>query len=158
LGKNSIKQEMIFTIDNKKALMDTNIIVYSNDTTEADKHLITKKFLKTIVTSHDIFISVQNLGEFSRIITEKISRPLSYNKAKEMITNYSNAFKTITYSEKTILRALTLKSESNLHFWDSLIVATMEENSINTIITENEKDFRKVKWIKVINPFKKDNM
>jgi predicted nucleic acid-binding protein len=40
-------------------------------------------------------------------------------------------------------------------FWDALIVATMEENSIDTIITENEKDFKKVKWIKTINPFKK---
>jgi predicted nucleic acid-binding protein len=41
------------------------------------------------------------------------------------------------------------------NFWDALIVATMEENSIDTIITENEKDFKKVKWIKTINPFKK---
>jgi hypothetical protein len=30
----------------------------------------------------------------------------------------------------------------------------MKENGIDTIITENEKDFKKIPGIKVINPFK----
>jgi predicted nucleic acid-binding protein len=31
----------------------------------------------------------------------------------------------------------------------------MKENNVYTIVTENEKDFKKIKGIKVINPFKK---
>ncbi len=30
----------------------------------------------------------------------------------------------------------------------------MRKNNIYTIITENEKDFKKIPWLKVINPFK----
>ena len=145
---------MISMIENK-VLIDTNIIVYSNDTTEVDKHLVVKDYITNIATKNEIFLGAQNLAEFSRIITEKISNPLSCNKAKKLINNYSTAFKILTYSQTTILKAITLKNEFKIHFWDALIVATMEENNIDTIITENEKDFKKVKWLKVINPFKK---
>jgi predicted nucleic acid-binding protein len=140
---------------NKQILIDTNILVYSNDTTEKNKHQLSKKFIKEIATNHEIVISTQNLAELSRIITEKVSNPINHNLAKKLVENYSTAFKTITYSEKTIIKALTIKNEFQIHFWDALIAATMEENNIETIITENEKDFKKVKWLNLINPFKK---
>lgn len=146
---------MISMIENEKALIDTNIIVYSNDKTEENKYLIVQDFMKKALTNYDIFVSAQNLAEFARIITEKVSNPINYKKANKLVNNYSLAFKTINYSEKTILKALWIKNEFKLHFRDALLVATMEENNVETIITENEKDFKKVKWLKVINPFKK---
>ncbi len=39
-------------------------------------------------------------------------------------------------------------------FWDALIAETMLENGVSTIYTENEKDFKKMRGINAINPFK----
>jgi len=39
-----------------------------------------------------------------------------------------------------------------VHFWDALIAATMIENNVFTIFTENTKDFKKIKGITAINP------
>lgn len=49
-----------------------------------------------------------------------------------------------------------MKVEASLKvpFWDALIAACMLENGIKIIVTENEKYFRRVAGIRVINPFK----
>ncbi len=43
-----------------------------------------------------------------------------------------------------------------MSFWDSLLAATMKENNIFNIYTENIKDF-KVPWINAINPVENKN-
>ena len=39
-------------------------------------------------------------------------------------------------------------------FWDALIAACMLEKGIKTIVTENERDFKRIPGITIINPFK----
>lgn len=40
------------------------------------------------------------------------------------------------------------------NFWDALIVACMLEYGVDTIVTENERDFKRIPGITVVNPFK----
>jgi len=56
------------------------------------------------------------------------------------------------YGAKTIIRAHEIRDEYRLHFWDALLAATMEENSVRTIITE-DAHFQSVPWISLQNPF-----
>lgn len=58
------------------------------------------------------------------------------------------------YSGSTVIGALSISKEHGLHFFDALLAATMQENGIKEIVTENEKDFSKVKWMKAVHPFK----
>ena len=44
------------------------------------------------------------------------------------------------------------------NIWDTPIMETMKENNVYAIVTENEKDFKRIKGIKVINPFKKQTI
>jgi predicted nucleic acid-binding protein len=39
-------------------------------------------------------------------------------------------------------------------FWGALIAACMLEHGIEIIVTENEKDFKKIPGITIVNPFK----
>ena len=87
-------------------------------------------------------------------LNQKIEFPLPKENAKQIIIDLSSGFQIIRYDEKTIINAIGFQEIYKIHFWDALLAATMEENSIETIITENEKDFKKIKWIKAINPFK----
>lgn len=63
-------------------------------------------------------------------------------------------FLNLRNDEKTVVEAINNQAIYGIPFWDALIVAAMEQNSLDTIITENEKDFKKISWLKVINPFK----
>ncbi|MBI2148587.1 PIN domain-containing protein [Candidatus Woesearchaeota archaeon] len=137
-----------------KKLIDTNILIYAYDNSDLKKHNISKQIIKEATEKNEAILSIQNLVEFSRVLSEKAKIPVPYNEVRRIITNLELLFEIIQYNTKTIAEALDISSHYKLHFFDALITATMEENFISEIITENEKDFEKISNIKVINPFK----
>ena len=136
-------------------LIDTNILVYAYDKSYLKKHKIAKEAVEESWQTQSGVLSIQNLAEFYSIITRKVEKPIAISKAKQIILDLIEGFEILRYSEQTIISAIDNQLIYGIPFWDSLIIATMEENSIDTIITENEKDFKKVEWLKVVNPFKK---
>ena len=137
-----------------KVLIDSNILVYATDSTEKEKHEISMELIEKAIDQGNGVISIQNLVEFSRVVAEKVKHPLSFEKTREIILKFSDTMEVIAYDQKTIAEALHFASEYKLHFFDALVVATMEENFIKQIITENDEDFKKISWLKVSNPFK----
>jgi predicted nucleic acid-binding protein len=135
-------------------LIDSNILVYSYDKSEQKKHQKAKEIVKQAWIKKDAVLSMQNLAEFYSIITRKTKKPMPLDTAKQIILDLIDGFEILRYDENSIINAINNQAIYKIPFWDSLIVSVMEENSIDSIITENEKDFKKVKWLKVINPFK----
>lgn len=142
------------TDTNDLFLVDSNILIYAYDKDESIKkkkaeELISKCFDAKI----NLTVSNQNLAEFVNVITKKAK--LSFEQVKVEVKDIinSNGFIKINYSSKTILAAIDIASEFKMSFWDSLLAATMRENGIFNIYTENAKDF-KMPWINAVNPFK----
>ena len=137
-----------------KTLVDSNILVYAFDKSDEKKHNIAKSVIESLCNSNEGVLSVQNLSEFARC-SEKSKSNIAYSAIKHYIIQFIKTFQIISYNEKTVIAALQISSDYKIHFFDALLAATMEENSVSEIITENEKDFSKIPWIKVINPFRK---
>ncbi|MBS3074933.1 PIN domain-containing protein [Candidatus Pacearchaeota archaeon] len=141
-----MKKEEIF-------LVDTNIIVYAY---ENEDSLRKKKSLEILEKCYKkeiaLAISNQNLAEFSVVSLKKLK--LNANIVKNIIRDISDfeGFKKISYKRKTILSAIDFSKEYQMSFWDSLIAATMIENGILNIYTENSRDF-KIPLLNIINPF-----
>jgi len=137
--------------------IDTNLLVYAYHKGEIKKHLVSNKLLeKCWKREVKYFTSSQNLAEFFYVVTEKIENPLKLEEVKKIINdiiNFSN-WEVLSYNKTTMLKAMDIKILNNMHFWDALLIATMLENNVLNIYTENEKDFIKVKNITVVNPFK----
>ena len=151
---------MNFMTENDDVLIDSNILIYAFDKDEKVKNLVAKIILEKIFNGKmKVFLSTQNLSEFYYNVTKKIKKPLEITEAKEIISDLISLsnIKIIKINENSILNAINISSEHNLSYWDALIVSVMKENSIHRIITENEKDFKKIDWLKVINPFIKTN-
>jgi len=147
---------MSFMIENEGILIDSNILIYAFDKDEKEKNLIAKDILERVANKEiDIFLSTQNLSEFYYNVIKKIKEPLEATEAKEIIyelISLSNV-NVLKIAENNILSAINLSIEYGISYWDALIVSVMKENNIYSIITENEKDFKKIKWLKVVNPF-----
>jgi len=143
-------------IENEGILIDSNILIYAFDKDEKEKNLIAKDILERVANKEiDIFLSTQNLSEFYYNVIKKIKEPLEATEAKEIIyelISLSNV-NVLKIAENNILSAINLSIEYGISYWDALIVSVMKENNIYSIITENEKDFKKIKWLKVVNPF-----
>lgn len=137
--------------------LDTNILIYAFDNSEKRKQKIAAEILDMCFAGQKIYaLSSQNLAEFFLVITDKIERTLTIEDAKNVIIKINN-FKGImklSYNSDTVIKSILISERNNIKIWDSLLIATMLENSIFNIYTENEKDFNKVNNINVINPFK----
>lgn len=137
-------------------LLDSNILIYAYDSSEKEKHTIAKNLLADCWKRKKVYaLSVQNLSELFVVTTKKITSPLKPDEIKKNIkdiTSFSN-FNIFAINKNTIINATNISSENNISYWDALIASVMKENYIYTIITENDKDFKKIPWLKVINPF-----
>lgn len=144
--------------NSKNFLLDTNILVYAFDITEKEKHKIAKDLLFDLFSKEQTsFISIQSLSEFFVMSTNKLPKPIDKIEARELIKKIieSKNFKILKFNTYTISSAIDTHTEYNSSYWDSLIAETMRKYNITIIITENEKDFKKIPWLTVINPFKK---
>ena len=138
------------------ALIDSNILSYVFDGTEPEKHNICNELVADCwKRKRDFAVSAQNLSEFYVVVTKKISNPIPAKTAKnfiELIIDFQG-WHVITYNTRTIKTAIGISTKHGIHYWDALLAATMRENNVFSIYTENTKDFKKIPWIKIINPF-----
>jgi predicted nucleic acid-binding protein len=137
------------------ALIDTNILVYAFDAGSGRKHPVAKELIGRIWRGTARYaISTQNLAEFSVVVREKVAHPVPSEDVRQFLDLImrSRDWQVLEYHAKTIIRAHEIRDECHLHFWDALLAATMEENSVRIIITE-DAHFRNVPGISVQNPF-----
>lgn len=137
------------------ALTDTNILVYAFDADSGRKHAVAKEMIGRSWRGKERYaVSIQNLAEFSVVVREKVAYPVPSEDVRQFLSLVmrSRDWQVLGYGAKTIIRAHEIRDEYHLHFWDALLAATMEENSVRTIITE-DAHFRNIPWISVQNPF-----
>lgn len=137
-------------------LIDTNILVYLFDAGTPEKRRISKDLVTACWRSEECYsVSVQNLAEFSVVVTEKVENPMPIEDVKRFITGIQNfdGWNVVSYGNKTILSAHDIRNRHHIHFWDALLVATMIEYGIDTIITE-DAHLRRVPGITAVNPYR----
>ena len=136
-------------------LIDTNILIYAYDSSEDEKHEISKSLLKHIWQNGGGVVCLQNLMEFFVVITKKVENPIDVSEAKVIVEDFikSESWKVIDRNGDTFIKAIEFVFQHKIHLWDAAIAACMDENGINEIITENDKDFKKIPGLKVTVPF-----
>lgn len=138
---------------NETFLIDSNILVYAYEEQPSSKKVRAQKLLANFFLGDKICaVSNQNLGELtSSFLVKGKGDADKIKKAIDDINNHNNFIK-LSYNAKTIISAINIMTEFNSPFWDALIIATMKENHIFSIYTENTKDF-KASGINAVNPF-----
>lgn len=139
-----------------EALLDTNVFVYAWTKGEVEKHKIAINLIDSVWKQEIRYaVSVQNLAEFTSVLLTKgkvPADPLEIARFIRIIETFSH-WSILSYDAGTIARSLEIHSAYDLHFWDALLVATMEVHKIHRIITE-DSHLKKVPWLEVINPFR----
>ena len=143
-------------MNHELALIDSNILSYVFDESEPEKRIICADLVADCwKRKRELVVSVQNLSEFYVVVTKKISNPIPTKVARnfiELIIDF-HGWHVINYNAHTIISAISISTKHGIHYWDALLAATMRENKIFSIYSENENDFKKIPWIKIINPF-----
>lgn len=137
-----------------KYLIDTNILVYAFTDIDLAKQPVAKDLLKNLINNDEsLSISIQNIVEFTKTTKVKFSKPITDERLDEILSKFRINFNVINYDINTI-KNISKYLKDSTDFFDCLLVATMRDYDIDTIITENEKDFKKIRNLNIINPFK----
>ena len=152
---NTLNEVICMDIESKM-LLDTNIFVYAEDKKNPKIQEIAINFIDECTSKRIGVVSTQNLAEYSNVLLTYLKN-ISAREVNERINDISLNFELILYDQKVVMKANEYYEKFGTDFFDCLLVATMEENGIDTIVTRNVKHFDKIPWLKIINPFEGKN-
>lgn len=141
-------------------LLDTNILVHA--TTIVSHHHARAKEICRQAWKQELAacVALQNLCEWYAVVTDsrRFSPPLSSEEASRELETYaaSDSLRVITPSTsllERLPRLLRRVRSKGAHVFDVLLVATMLEHGVETIYTENVRDFSGFREIRTVNPF-----
>jgi predicted nucleic acid-binding protein len=137
-------------------LLDTTVLVHAYVRLDETKQVTASSIVLPIWENGGGVTTLQNLCEFFVVATKKVARPMPINQAENIVREVvaSTKWRVLDRREETVAHAMELVRQRRVPFWHALIAACMLENAIGTIVTENERDFKKVPGITINNPFK----
>lgn len=141
-------------------LLDTNILVHAT-TVASPRHAAAKEICRQAWDRElEACVALQNLCEWYAVVTDskRVSPPLSSEQASRELEAYeaSGSVKIIAPSEDllpSLPRLLRHARCKGSHVFDLLLIATMIEHGVETIYTENMRDFSGFREIRAVNPF-----
>ena len=134
----------------KHIFVDSNIFVFANiaDCPEHDRALkiLEKGLMGGYTICFNDIIALETHYKLLKILGSKEAR----YRVSTIFDSKRTSF--LKMDVKTIKKAFELCEKYNILTNDAGIIASMLENYIDTIYTDNVKDFRKIDKIRVVNP------
>ena len=138
-----------------RVFVDTNVIVYSRDTTEALKQKQADKWLKHLWATQSGRISYQVLNEYYVIVTNKLKPGLSRMEAREDIRNLM-AWKPAVVEQCVIQSAWSIQDHYGYSWWDCLILAAALKQNCQYVLSEDMQHGQHIEGVEIISPFKRE--
>lgn len=133
--------------------VDTNVLVYAQDLTEATKHPLAAAWRQWLWKTRRGRLSVQVLTEFYVTLTRKIHPPvvslLAWSEVQDLF-----AWDPLPLDRAILERAWPLQSRFQLNWWDALIVAAAQQAGCRYLLTEDLQDGQSFDALTVLDPFR----
>ena len=140
-------------------LLDTNVLVHAAGA-QSVRHAKAKEVRDQAVAGEfEACMAAQVLAEFYAVVTDprRFQPALTPRQAQRELRAYvSSSLKLILPKENTMTRMLNLLDSRSVRsgkIFDLFLVATMLDNGVRRIYTENIDDFKEIAGIEAINPF-----
>lgn len=135
-----------------KFFLDTNILVYSFDSTSPTKREIAKELIKYAHKENGC-ISFQVIQEFLNVATLKFEVPLKTTDAQNYLTKVLYPVCEVFPSESLYFRALEIMDRWKFSFYDSMIIASAMESECTILYSEDMQHNLEIFNLKIVNPF-----
>jgi predicted nucleic acid-binding protein len=132
--------------------VDANVLVYAFDASAKKKQAAAKELIERLWDSGTGCLSVQVLQEFFVTVTRKVAKPLPIEDAADRIREFS-AWKVFAPSADDVLAAIAIQQQSEISFWDAMIVRAAAESQCDVLWTEDLNDGQSIRGVRVRNPF-----
>src|SRR6266699_5033506 len=134
-----------------RTFVDANVLIYAHDVDSKSKHATAKNILRELWTEQTGVLSMQVLQEFYVNATRKIRSPLPKDSARLVVSSYSIWCIETTPAEVSV--AFRIEDESQIGFWDALIVAAAAKSGATRLLSEDLNPGQKIAGLRIENPF-----
>ena len=133
-----------------RAFLDSNIIIYANDSRDAVKQATALKLVGECMRSGTGVLSIQVLQEYANVALGKLAQ------ASDIVLRQLHlleAMDVVAPTSQTVRRAVEIRQAYGISFWDAGIVAAAEHASCDVILSEDLNAGQYYAGIPVKNPF-----
>ena len=132
--------------------VDTNVLVYRHDATDATKQARAEDWISCIVELHAGRLSFQVLQELYATLTRKLQPKVELHEARDII-NLLASWNPLAVDLPLIKDAWALQDRYSLSWWDALIVAAAQASNCRVLLTEDLQHGQMFGTVRVIDPF-----
>lgn len=138
-----------------KAFIDTNILVYSRDKSEADKQAVALQWLTVLWQQRSGRLSFQTLSEFYVTVTQRLKPGLSRADAQADIRSLL-LWNPVAVDATVMENAWLIQERYGFSWWDSLILSAAQIQDCTYVLSEDMQHGQQVGNLTIINPFLAD--
>jgi predicted nucleic acid-binding protein len=132
--------------------VDANLLVYAFDTSAGAKKRVAERLLERLWETGTGCLSVQVLQEFFVTITRKSLRRLSLDEAAARVREFA-VWRVFSPTVADVLSAIALQKETQISFWDAMVVEAAVQSGCEILWTEDLNDGQVVRGVRIRNPF-----
>ncbi len=132
--------------------VDTNVLVYSRDASEAQKQPLANEWVAALWRSRSGRLSVQVLHEYYVTVTDKLRPGMDRKDARADVRTLL-AWSPVPLNVGLLERAWTDQDRFRLSWWDALIVAAARTAESAYLLSEDFQDGQDLGGLRVIDPF-----
>jgi predicted nucleic acid-binding protein len=139
---------------NDKAFLDTNVLVYSFDPSEAGRQEQANRLVGQALDEGSGVISTQVVQEFLNLATRKFAAAFT---AGDLLAYLDTVLMPLcgVFPDASLYRsALEVREETGFSFYDCLIVAGAVQAGCSRLLSEDMQDGRMIRGVRIENPFR----
>jgi len=133
--------------------LDTNVFVYSFDTSAPKKARIAQELIRRAIDSGKGIVSYQVVQEFFNVALRRFARPMSLADAEQYLSITLRPLFAVQASMSLYGQALQLQRRYGVSWYDSLILAAAVEGECDILYSEDFQHGRVFGRVKLQNPF-----
>lgn len=137
---------------NVNVFVDTNILVYSRDSSEPVKQPVALEKISELWENRNGKISIQVCSEYFVTVTQKLNPGLNEAEAWQDVADLF-AWDPIPLDVRLIKKARECRLQYKTSWWDSLIVSAAFFSNCSTILSEELNAGQEYFGMKVEDPF-----
>ena len=132
--------------------VDTNLLVYSRDASNPEKHTQAKQWLTQLWQQETGRISTQVMNEYYVTVTQKLKPGLSKEAARSDLRALA-VWQPLDISVPLIESAWEIQDQYAYSWWDSLVIAAALFLDCDYLLSEDMQHGQSFGKLKIINPF-----
>lgn len=130
--------------------IDSNVVVYANDSRDALKQKIALDVIATAISSHTGVISTQVLQEYANVALSKLGQRQDLVLRQLSLLEH---LEVVAQTPALVRRAVELRGLYGISFWDASIVSAAESRDCREIVSEDLNAGQFYGGVVVVNPF-----